>query len=188
MNEKKRIVFQGTFDPFTNGHLAVVRAARAVFDEVIILLLVNPDKKPLFSLEKRKAMIEASVKDMPGVSVDHFDGLLVDYLKAHELSACVRGVRNSTDFDYEKQNHFLSQKLYPALQTLFLPSDPQWECVSSSAVKTACEQGTLPQEWSVAPLRLLKTIIHTGGKLPKEWVPEPVLRELKKTFPKLLVF
>ena len=80
---KKTVVFQGTFDPFTLGHLYIVQDALAVFDKVIILLLVNPDKKPLFSLEERKEMILSSVEGLSGVEVDSYSGLLVEYMKEH---------------------------------------------------------------------------------------------------------
>ncbi len=143
----KPVIFQGTFDPFTNGHLAIVKNALHLFGAVRVLLLVNPDKTPLFSVEERKEMIAAATADLQGVSVDSFDGLLVDYMRARELKICVRGVRNAADAAYEINNAHLSQTLYPDLCTLFLPCPLGFSEVSSSSVKSAYKAGTLPDCW-----------------------------------------
>lgn len=158
---KKIAVYQGTFDPFTKGHLSVVKEALSIFDEVGVLLLVNPAKKPLFSLQERKQMILDTLKGVDGVWVDSFEGLLADYMQDKGIRCCVRGIRNERDYAYELENHRLSQTFYPQLQTVFLPCQAQWECVSSGAVKTAC----------------------ACGKLPTEWVPDAVLKNLLKKFP-----
>lgn len=141
------IIFQGTFDPFTTGHLEIVRRAHRLFGAVRVLLLVNPDKTPLFSVEERKEMIAAAVADLPGVSVDSYDGLLVDYMRARGLTVCVRGVRNKQDAAYELHNAQLSRALYPALHTLFFPCETARAQISSSAVKAACQTGQLPDGW-----------------------------------------
>ena len=143
----KPVVFQGTFDPFTSGHLSVVKQALAVFGALRVLLLINPDKKPLFSVEEREEFVRAATADLPGVSVDHFDGLLVDYMRANQLTVSVRGVRNQTDAAYELHNHHLSHALYPSLQTFLFACEPSWQEVSSSAVKAAYEQNCLPAAW-----------------------------------------
>ena len=158
---KKIAVYQGTFDPFTNGHLAVLKDALSVFDEIGILLLVNPAKTPLFPVEERKQMILEAVKSIGHVWVESYQGLLVDFMQKKGIVCCVRGVRNERDYAYELENHQLSKKLYPQLQTLFLPCQPQWEGVSSSAVKAAC----------------------ANGKLPKEWVPFGIAEKLLAKFP-----
>lgn len=158
-----KVIFQGTFDPFTSGHLEVVKHALSVFEEVRVLLLINPDKTPLFSLEERTEMIRQSVAPWPQVSVDSYDGLLVDYMRQHGYRACVRGVRNAQDALYELNNHHLSQQIEPGLYTFFLPCDNTYAAVSSSTVKEAC----------------------AAGQLPAAWVPEPVLAYLKKKFPSL---
>ena len=159
------VVYQGTFDPFTQGHLAVVKSARQLFDRVVVLLLVNPGKKPLFSVQdrqkKKKKTLELAQID--GVSVDHSDGLLADYMQKHGLSVCVRGIRNGRDCEFELENHRLSRHFFAGLQTVFLPCDPQLADISSSAVKAACGY----------------------GKLPKTWVPQNVADELKKKYPNL---
>ena len=161
---KQTVIFQGTFDPFTNGHLAVVKQALQLFGQVRILLLVNPDKTPLFLLDERKELIQAATADLPGVSVDSFDGLLVDYMRAHHLTVCVRGVRSAEDAAYEMHNDHLSQALYPALYTLLIACPGAYQAVSSSAVKAACMQ----------------------GNLPAGWVPEVVEQALKQKFPHIL--
>lgn len=162
----KKAVYQGTFDPFTSGHLSVLRSALALFDEVTVLLLVNPAKQPLFSLAERVELARQSVADLPGVTVDSFAGLLVEYMRPRGMTFCVRGVRNAQDAAYELKNHSLSQALYPPLQTLLLPCAPQWQAVSSSAVKAAC----------------------ACGRLPRAWVPPAVTRKLQEKYPKLILF
>ena len=154
------VIYQGTFDPLTNGHLNIIKKALDLFGHVRVLLLVNPDKQPLFSVQERKEMIAAATADLPGVSIDSDSGLLVDYMRRHGTSVCVRGVRNAEDRAYELHNHALSKQLYPDIETILLPCDPQWHAVSSSAVKAAC----------------------TEGRLPSEWVPPAVLAALKKKF------
>ncbi len=158
---KKIAVYQGTFDPFTNGHLSVVKDALSIFDEVVVLLLVNPSKIPLFSVEERKQMISDAVCTLGSVRVDAYQGLLADYMKQQNITCCVRGIRNERDYAYELENHQLSKTFYPALQTLFLPCQPQYNSISSSAVKTAC----------------------VCGKLPAAWVPSAVAKKLLSKYP-----
>jgi pantetheine-phosphate adenylyltransferase len=124
--------------------LEIVKQAYALFGSVRILLLINPDKTPLFSVEERKEMISQAVADLPGVSVDSYNGLLVDYMRARNLTVCVRGVRNGADASYELHNAHLSQSLYPVLHTLFLPCPAALKEISSSCVKAACQTGRLP--------------------------------------------
>ena len=141
------VVYQGTFDPFTNGHLDILKQALARFGAVRVLLLVNPAKKPLFSLHQRKEIIAAATVGLQGVSIDSDEGLLVDYMRKYGVTICVRGVRNQQDEAYEQHNHQLSHALYPALQTILLPCSPAYQAVSSSAVTAACRQGQLPRQW-----------------------------------------
>ncbi len=156
------VIFQGTFDPFTCGHLAVLTQALAVFGQVRVLLLINPDKKPLFSVDEREKLIREITADFPGVSVDHFDGLLVDYMRARGLTVCVRGVRNQTDAAYELRNHQLSSALYPSLKTFLFACRPEWSAVSSSQVKEMYQQGCLPAAWAPETVRraLSKKLSH----------------------------
>ena len=161
---EQMVIFQGTFDPLTNGHLFVVKQALQLFGQVRILLLVNPDKTPLFLLDERKELIQAATADLPGVSVDSYDGLLVDYMRKYHLDTCVRGVRSAEDAAYEMHNDHLSQALYPALHTFLIACPNEYQALSSSAVKAACMQ----------------------GNLPAGWVPEVVEQALKKKFPHIL--
>ena len=149
---KKTVIFQGTFDPFTCGHLAVVEDALKIFEEVIILLLINPEKTPLFSVSERKEMIEKTVAHLPGVRVDSFEGLLVEYMQEHGLHICVRGIRDEKDLRYEIKNHSLSKALFPELQTMFVPCRGGQDCVSSSVVKEEIQKGNLPQKWLPDPV------------------------------------
>jgi len=160
----KPVIFQGTFDPFTNGHLAIVKSILQLFGSVRILLLINPDKTPVFSVQERKEIIQAATADLTGVSVDSFDGLLVDYMRARELNICARGIRNAADAAYEIRNAQLSQALYPSLCTLFFPCPSQWSQVSSSVVKGACQSGTFPTEWLPAGAQ---KIVARKFNLPK---------------------
>ena len=144
---EKLVIFQGTFDPFTNGHLAVLEQAVNLFGAVRVLLLINPDKKPLFSIAERKEMILACTSHLPGVSVDSYEGLLVDYMRERNLTVCVRGVRSGIDVAYELQNDRLSRALYPQLRTFLLACAANCQSISSSALKAACAQGQIPAGW-----------------------------------------
>lgn len=157
------VIFQGTFDPFTMGHLAMVKQMRELFGPVRILLLINPDKTPLFSVEERKQIILQAIAGLSGVSVDSYDGWLVDYMRARNLTVNVRGVRNGADATYELANHHISQKLYPALRTFLLPCPSCLRKISSSAVKQACASGQLPQGWvpAAAEQKLSEKYIFT---------------------------
>ncbi len=159
--KKKRAVYQGTFDPFTVGHLSVLENALNLFDEVTVLLLVNPNKTPLFSVKERKSMICAATAHMPGVQVEASDGLLVEYMQKQGLTCCVRGLRNGQDAEWELENHRLSRGIYPALQTILLPCEASLQEVSSSAVKEACSAGQLPGNW--VPLAVQEALL---GKYP----------------------
>lgn len=154
---KKRIaVFQGTFDPFTSGHLSILKSALSIFDGVRVLLLVNPAKKPLFSILEREEMIRASVEEagLRDVEVDNYEGLLAHYMQEHGLQCCVRGLRGARDAEFELENHRLSRVFYPSLQTVLLPCEPPWADVSSSALKTACACGRVPAAWAPQAVRL----------------------------------
>ena len=165
---KRTAVYQGTFDPFTSGHLSVVRTALTLFDEVIVLLLISPAKTPLFSVEERLDLIKNTLQEtgLQGVCVEAYEGLLADYMRQHAIICCVRGVRNERDTEYELENHRLSRVFYPELQTVLLPCELSCQDVSSSAVKAAC----------------------AAGRLPAKWVPQAVAQALKKKFPSVVIF
>ncbi len=135
-----RAVCPGSFDPPTLGHLDVIGRAAGLFDRVTVAVLVNPDKKGLFSIEERLDLLRATTGEWPSVTVDSFEGLLVDYCAAHQISAIVKGIRAVSDFDYELQmaqmNHGLT-----GVDTLFLPTSPTYSFVSSSLVKQVAAYG-----------------------------------------------
>ena len=129
----RRAVCPGSFDPPTNGHLDIIGRVRVLFDEIVVAVLVNKTKKSLFTVEERIAMLE-EVTPYPNVKVDSFDGLLVDYCRAHDVRAIVKGLRAVTDFDYELQMAQMNQQL-SGVDTLFMSTSPEWSFVASSLVK-----------------------------------------------------
>ena len=136
----KRAVCPGSFDPPTNGHLDVVGRASALFDEVVVAVLVNKSKKSMFSVDERIAMLEEITADYPNVRVGSFHGLLVDYCKDNGIRAIVKGLRAVTDFDYELQMAQMNQGL-SGVDTLFIPTSPEYSFVSSSLVKEVATYG-----------------------------------------------
>ena len=131
----KIAVYPGSFDPITNGHLDVIERAARLFDRVIVALIKNPDKTPQFPLADRMAMLEASVPHCDNVSVDNFDGLLVEYVRGAKACAVVRGLRAVSDFDYEFQMALTNRRLAPEIETVFLMTDYRYSYLSSSVVK-----------------------------------------------------
>jgi pantetheine-phosphate adenylyltransferase len=136
----KRAVCPGSFDPPTNGHLDVVGRAAALFDEVVVAVLVNKSKKSMFTVDERMAMLAEVTADYPNVRVGSFHGLLVDYCKENGIRAIVKGLRAVTDFDYELQMAQMNQRL-SGIDTLFIPTSPEYSFVSSSLVKEVATYG-----------------------------------------------
>jgi pantetheine-phosphate adenylyltransferase len=130
----------GTYDPVTNGHLDIVARAATVFDRVVVAVLINPAKQPLFSLEERVAMLKEATVAMPAVEIDAFTGLLVDYARAHDVTAIVKGLRAVSDFDYELQMAQMNYRL-AGVETMFMTTNPTWSYLSSSLVKDVARNG-----------------------------------------------
>lgn len=128
-------VYPGSFDPITVGHLDVIRRAAALFDRVVVAVLHNPGKTGCFPVEERMAMIADACRELPGVSVDAFDGLLADYMRRAKACAVVRGLRSTADFESEQTMAQLNARLLPGMETVFLMTKPEHACVSSSAVR-----------------------------------------------------
>ncbi|MDP9242017.1 MAG: pantetheine-phosphate adenylyltransferase [Actinomycetota bacterium] len=130
----------GTFDPVTNGHLDIIRRAARCFDPLVVAVLENPAKSPLFGAEDRLSMLKEALADIDGVEVASFSGLLVDVAADRGIRVIVKGVRAVTDFDYEFQmaqmNHGLA-----GVETLFMPTDPRWSYLSSSLIKEVVRFG-----------------------------------------------
>ena len=139
---KKNIaVYPGFFDPITNGHLSVVSRALEIFDNLIIAILNNPKKVPLFSIEERIEMIEKAVNKNSRIEVDTFDGLLVDYAVHKNSNVVLRGLRALSDFEYEFQMALMNRKLNRDVQSIFLMTDYKWFYISSTIIKEAASFG-----------------------------------------------
>ena len=136
----KRAVCPGSFDPPTNGHLDIIGRAAGLFDEVIVAVLMNEKKKGLFTVPERIEMLSDVTEAYPNVWIRSFDGLLVDFCRAHEVAAIVKGLRAITDFDYELQMAQMNQKL-SGVDTLFMSTSPEYSFVASSLVKEVARYG-----------------------------------------------
>jgi pantetheine-phosphate adenylyltransferase len=136
----RRAVYPGSYDPVTNGHIDIVERASGLFDEVIVAVLINKTKKSLFSVDERLHMLREMTAHLPGVRVDSWHGLLVDYCRQNEISAIVKGLRAVSDFDYELQMAQMNQQL-SGVETLFMPTNPLWSFLSSSLVKEVAAYG-----------------------------------------------
>jgi len=130
----RRAVCPGSFDPVTNGHVDVINRAAGLYDELVVAVLVNPGKAGLFSVGERMDLLRDAVADLPNVRVDSFEGLLVDYCKAHEVPVIVKGLRAVSDFEYELQMAQMNREL-AGIETLFVPTAPQVGHLSSSLIK-----------------------------------------------------
>ena len=151
-------VYPGSFDPVTNGHLDVIRRASGLVDELIVGVLNNKAKTPLFSVEERVKMLNEVTRDMTNVIVVPFDGLLVEFAKKMDACMIVRGLRAITDFEYELQMSQTNQKLDPNIETMFLTTSIEYSYLSSTTVRE---------------------IAAFGGDLT-QFVPEAVALELEK--------
>lgn len=131
----KKILYSGTFDPLTKGHLDLIRRGSRLADQLVVGIIRNPNKTPMFSVEERKEMIEAEIADLPNVVVDSFEGLLVDYVKDNDIDAVLRGLRATMDFEYEIQMAQVNAKLHREMETIFLMTDERYSYISSSVVR-----------------------------------------------------
>ncbi|CAM3353796.1 pantetheine-phosphate adenylyltransferase [Marinicrinis lubricantis] len=134
-HKEKIAVYPGSFDPVTLGHLDIIRRSAKQFDRVIVAVLNNTSKKPLFSVEERTNLLKEVTKDLPNVEIDHFRDLLVNYVKLKGASVIIRGLRAISDFEYELQLATTNYKLYPEVETIFMMTHPQYSYLSSSIVK-----------------------------------------------------
>jgi len=134
-------VCPGSFDPVTYGHLDIFKRASGLFDKVIVLVTINPDKRPSFTPEERMEMIKEVTADLPNVEVDCYCGLLMDYIREHNAAAVVKGLRAMSDFEYEFQMALINKKLYHEAETVFLTTDINNMYLSSSMVKQVAQFG-----------------------------------------------
>ena len=137
-------VYPGSFDPITKGHLDIIKRASKMFDKVIVAVVLNPSKHPMFSFEERRDFIVKSVESVPGldnIEVVHYDGLLADYAAERNANAIIKGLRAMSDFEYECQMALTNKKLNPNVETLFLTTATQNMYLSSSMVKQVASMG-----------------------------------------------
>ena len=133
---KTKALYSGSFDPPTMGHMDIISRAAKLYDELVIGVIGNPSKKSMFTLEEREDMLRETLKDLDNVSVDHFSGLLADYVNRNGFDVVVRGLRSTTDFDYEIQMAHMNDRLFnDSVETVFLMTDPKYSYISSSVVK-----------------------------------------------------
>ena len=157
-------IYPGSFDPITNGHYDLIERCSKIFDRLIVALLKNAEKKPLFTIDERVKMLREVTASMKNVSVDTFDGLLVDYAVEKKARAIVRGIRAFSDYEYEIQMALMNRKLEPRLETVFLMPAESYAYISS---------------------RLVKEVYRHGGSV-KELVPPVVEERLRRKMgPKL---
>ncbi len=137
----RRAIYPGSFDPVTNGHLDVIERARKLFDEVIVAVAQNDQKKPLFSLDQRLAFLREVTKGIEGVTVAPMTGLLVEFAKQQDARAIVRGLRAVSDFEFEFQMALMNRKLEGAVETMFLMPKEEYTYLSSRIVKEIARLG-----------------------------------------------
>ena len=130
-----RAIYPGSFDPMTNGHLDIIRRSANIVDELIVGVLVNKAKIPLFSVEERVKMLGEATKDLGNVKIIPFEGLLIDFAKEMDAKVIVRGLRAITDFEYELQMSQTNRKLNPEVETLFMTTSLEYSYLSSTTVK-----------------------------------------------------
>ena len=155
-----RAIYPGSFDPLTNGHLDLIERGSKIFDELIVSVLHNAEKDPLFTLPERLDMMEQMIKGYDNVRVETFDGLLVDYAMQKKAKAVLRGIRAISDYEYELQMAWMNRKLQPQLETVFMMPAEAYSYLSS---------------------RLVKEIFRLGGSV-RGLVPELVEQRLREKF------
>ncbi len=156
--EKKRALYAGTFDPFTNGHLDIVQRAIKIFDEIVVVVAVSPTKQPLMSTEQRVNVLKKLFTHEPNVKVDSWTGLVVEYARQNKIGSIVRGLRPTGDFEIEFQMASMNRKINPDCDTVFLMTSEKLYYISSS---------------------LVKEVYHHNGDVTA-FVPPLVYEELKK--------
>ena len=154
----KLAVYPGSFDPLTNGHVDIIERGTHLFDRIIVAILINVEKSPLFSMQERVDIVREVFKGHPNVEVDTFEGLLVDYVAARKADVIVRGLRALSDFETEFQMALMNRRLSPDIETVFMMPAEQYTYISS---------------------RLIKEVFSLGGQV-RGLVPEIVESRLKQ--------
>jgi pantetheine-phosphate adenylyltransferase len=158
---KHLAIYPGSFDPPTNGHMDIIRRATGLFETVVVALLKNTEKTSLLSFDERLNLLEECTRDIPGVEVDRFEGLLVDYIRKRGATHVLRGIRALSDFEYEYQMALMNQRLAPEVETVFLMPREEYTFLSS---------------------RLVREVSRLGGPV-QNFVPDSVAKFLKKKQP-----
>lgn len=131
----KKVIYPGTFDPVTNGHIDIVKRAVDLFDEVVVTVAVNPTKQPLFTTEERVEMLNESLKDFKSVTIDSFDGLVVEHAKQVGAIGIIRGLRQISDFEFEFQMALMNRKLAGDITTIFLMPHERYTYLNSTVIR-----------------------------------------------------
>jgi pantetheine-phosphate adenylyltransferase len=158
-----KAIYPGSFDPMTNGHLDLIARGAKIFDHLVVAILRNSSKNPLFTIEERVEMLTEGVAAFGNVSIATFDGLLVDFAREQQAQAVMRGIRAISDYEYEFQMALMNRRLSPELETIFLMPDGKYSFVSS---------------------RLVKEVFELGGSV-EGLVPKLVIDRLKQRVPKV---
>ncbi len=153
-------VYPGSFDPITNGHVDIILRGAEVFDEIIVLVAKNNEKKSLFTSQEKMDLIREVFKDRPSIKVDSFDGLLVEYLRSRNINVVIRGLRAVSDFEYEFQMALINRRMYKDVETFFLAASENCSYISS---------------------RIIKEIFSLGSCI-KDLAPPEVVEAMKKKF------
>ncbi|MBU4267466.1 MAG: pantetheine-phosphate adenylyltransferase [Acidobacteria bacterium] len=141
MPEKNLAVYPGSYDPLTNGHIDIIERGLKIFDKIIVAVLKNPDKTYLFSLEERQQILRSVFRDPQRIEIDHFEGLLVDYVNRKGINTVVRGLRAISDFEIEFQMAMMNRKIEPRIETIFFVPSDAYSFLSSKLVKEIYQLG-----------------------------------------------
>lgn len=158
----KLAICPGSFDPVTNGHLNIITRAATMFDKVVVVVMVNGTKQPLFSCEERVALLKRVTAHLPNVEIDFYGGLLADYAREREATVIVKGLRALSDFEYEFQMALTNRKLNPAVETVFLTTNAEYMYLSSSLVKQVAGFGGDIGEF--VPACIVRDILQKYGR------------------------
>src|SRR5882672_10506770 len=162
---RRLAVFPGQFDPITNGHLDVIRRGVSLFDELIVGVGTNPDKREMFSLEERVVMIRELLEDIPAVRVESFTGLTVDFVRAHKATAILRGIRDVSDLRYEFQLA-MANRAVGGIETVFIMAGDQYALTSSSLIRQIVALGgDLKQRQGLLPDLVIRRLRHKKKEL-----------------------